>query len=239
MFSKSFSLLSVFVLSLSMQACGHCLIAPVLGVQGTAARSDVQRPSSGSPCGSVDVASALAKSTVAKANNGAFTLTVQNFNGGQDGSTQINSATVDTTATGKNFQGKATITKNGVLAPPAAGTVQISGTLPAGTKCTGGADGSTCLVSFVTAGGFGNCVAISTGGAAGGGAPAPAPAAANNNGGNKAASATTTAETPKKSGGGKKKACNAAGSRKAREVKAREATGEFIKRDDQAWVWAE
>ena len=36
--------------------------------------------------------------------------------------------------------------------------------LPAGTTCTGGASGSKCLVAFVTAGGFGNCVVVQTAG---------------------------------------------------------------------------
>ena len=32
--------------------------------------------------------------------------------------------------------------------------------LPAGTTCTGGASKNLCLVSFTTAGGFGNCVVV-------------------------------------------------------------------------------
>lgn len=75
-----------------------------------------------------------------------------------------------------------TITKNGVAAPSTTGSVQVSGTLPAGTTCTGGSDGASCLVSFTTAGGFGNCVLVSQGGAGGGGATNAAAAGANASG---------------------------------------------------------
>ena len=75
-----------------------------------------------------------------------------------------------------------TITKNGVAAPSTTGSVQVSGTLPAGTTCTGGSDGASCLVSFTTAGGFGNCVLVSQGGAGGGGATNAAAAGTNASG---------------------------------------------------------
>jgi len=164
MFAKSLSAAVVLVLSLSLQACGHTLIEPAIGVTGAGARSDVQQPSTATPCGaSVNVANALKSSTAVKASGDAFTVSAQNFNGGQDGSQEITSALVDTTATGTSFKGTATITKNGVLAPATTSTVQIQGTLPSGTKCTGGPDGASCLVSFKTAGGFGNCVLISQG----------------------------------------------------------------------------
>ena len=183
MFGKTFAVISLVLFSLSVQVMGHALIEPAIGVQGTGARSDVQRPSTAKPCGPVDIASALKDSTPVKATNGAFIVSVHNFNGsvsilpsciillflqhfiksGQDGSTKIKSATVDTTASGNDFKGTVTITKNGVLAPQSTGTVQISATLPDGTKCTGGPDGSSCLVSFTTEGNFGNCVLVSTG----------------------------------------------------------------------------
>lgn len=44
--------------------------------------------------------------------------------------------------------------------PTTVGSAQIAVSLPAGTKCTGGTAGNLCLVSFTTAGGFGNCVAV-------------------------------------------------------------------------------
>ena len=83
MFAKSISALAVFVLALSMpmQALGHALIEPAIGVTGAGARSDVQRPSTNSPCGSVNIASALTKSTAVQAKGNAFTVQVQNFNG--------------------------------------------------------------------------------------------------------------------------------------------------------------
>ena len=62
------------------QVLGHALIEPAIGVTGAGARSDVQRPSTAAPCGSVNVASVLASSTPVQATNDAFTVTVQNFN---------------------------------------------------------------------------------------------------------------------------------------------------------------
>jgi len=231
----------VVVLSVSSQVLGHALIEPAIGVTGAGARADVQRPSAASPCGTVDVATALKTSTAVAANNGAFTVNVQNFNAGKDGSTEITSSSVDTTATGKSFAGQVTITTNGVEAPTTVGTVQVSGTLPAGTTCTGG-DGSQCLVSFTTAGGFGNCVLVSQGGAAAG-------AAANTTVAATTAAAAAPAATPAKAAGGKGgkggkaakggkgKAAPAAGARLAREVRAREEAGELVARDAQSWVW--
>lgn len=51
--------------------------------------------------------------------------------------------------------------------PTTVGSAQVAVSLPAGTKCTGGTAGNLCLVSFTTAGGFGNCVAVAQGAAAG------------------------------------------------------------------------
>ena len=83
MFSSTFYKLSFFALALSMpmQAFGHALIEPALGVQGQGVRSDVQRPSRRTPCGSVNIANALADTTPVQANGNAFTVSVQNFNG--------------------------------------------------------------------------------------------------------------------------------------------------------------
>ena len=46
------------------------------------------------------------------------------------------------------------------------GSAQLTVQLPSGTQCTGGANQDLCLVSFVTAGGFGNCIAVSQNAAA-------------------------------------------------------------------------
>lgn len=117
------------------------------------------------------------------------------FNRGKDGSTEITNALVDATGTGSFAAGTAaTITTNGVAAPKTTGSVQVSGTLPAGTTCTGGNDGASCLVSFTTAGGFGNCVLVSqgAGAAAAGNAAANATAVDTAAGDVTAANATAT-----------------------------------------------
>ena len=59
------------------------------------------------------------------------------------------------------------------------GSQPLTVSLPAGTKCTGGNTGNLCLVSFTTAGRFGNCVVVQQGtnGTAAGTATAQAAAA--------------------------------------------------------------
>ncbi|KAF8068977.1 hypothetical protein FPV67DRAFT_1415070 [Lyophyllum atratum] len=182
MFSNFFAIAAVF-LTFSAQVHAHAALAPALGVTGAPKRSDVQRPSTASPCGKASVAATIDKSTpVVAAADGSFTVTATNFNGGKDGSRQV-TMTVDATGAGKKFVA-GTVSKNGVLAPATTGSEQITATLPAGTKCTGGAAGNLCLASFKTAGGFGNCVVVQQGAAAaaGGaaGAATPGAAAANN-----------------------------------------------------------
>jgi hypothetical protein len=59
----------------------------------------------------VNIATALAGSTAIKANGNTFTVQVQNFNAGVDGSRQF-TAKVDASGTGKSLVA-ATITKNG------------------------------------------------------------------------------------------------------------------------------
>lgn len=87
-------------------------------------------------------------------------------------------------------------------APTDVGSQQLTVSLPAGTKCTGGTSGDLCLASFTTAGGFGNCVVVQQGGAASGAAAAGGAAAA-------PASAASTAQAAGASAsaaaGGKKK----------------------------------
>jgi len=162
-------------------ANAHALLEPALGVKGAGARSDVTRPSAAAPCGAgVNVASVLASSTAVTASAaGVFTVTAQNFNAGTDGSREVTSAKVDATGTGaaSSFTGTATVTTNGIKSPTDVTSQQLTLSLPAGTKCAGGADKASCLVSLTTAGGFGNCVLVSQGAgaaAAAGGAAATA-----------------------------------------------------------------
>ena len=63
-------------------AYSHAIITPALGVNGTAARSDVQRPSTKAPCGNVDITQELPLSTpISVFANGTFFANVTNFNG--------------------------------------------------------------------------------------------------------------------------------------------------------------
>ncbi|KAG6856945.1 hypothetical protein H0H87_011931 [Tephrocybe sp. NHM501043] len=150
---------ALVAITFSTQVYAHAVISPVLGVDGTAKRADVERPSTAKPCGATNIAANIDSTTpIVAAADGSFIATVTNFNAGRDGSRQV-SLTVDAAGTGKNFvAGK--VTKNGVLAPTSTGSEKITASLPAGTKCTGGASGNLCLASFKTAGGFGNCVVV-------------------------------------------------------------------------------
>jgi len=171
MFCKSLLSTAALVLALSSQAFAHMALSPELGVAGTPVRNDVQRPKTGAECGTTNIAATIDTSTaVAAAADGSFTVTAINFNAGTDGSTQV-TGSVDATGVGKTFT-PITITTNGVLSPAAAGSTKIVAQLPAGTTCTGGKAGNLCLVSFVSAGNFGNCVLVSQGAAAAGGAAA-------------------------------------------------------------------
>ncbi|RDX57566.1 hypothetical protein OH76DRAFT_1310533, partial [Lentinus brumalis] len=165
-------------LSLSLQAHAHAAISPALGVQGTPARNDVQRPSTAKPCGNINIAQTIDSSTAVKAaTNGSFAATITNFNAGTDGSTQV-TAKVDATGTGKSFV-NAEVLQNGVKSPTSTGSTQLVIQMPAGTTCSGGATGDKCLVTFTTAGGFGNCVVVQQATAAGNNANAGAAAAGN------------------------------------------------------------
>lgn len=195
MFSKTLTALT-FVVALTLQVNAHAGITPALGVSGTFARGNVQRPSTASPCGNINIAQNIDTSTpVAAAANGQFTVTVTNFNAGADGSRQV-SATVDATGTGKSFAGAVTISKNGDPAPTSTGSDQVVASLPAGTTCSGGTAGNLCLVSFKTSAGFGDCVVVQQGAAAGGAGNATAatqPAATKAGKGAAAANATQPA----------------------------------------------
>ncbi len=80
MFSKVLFALA-FVMGLTLHVQAHAVIAPPLGVTGTPVRNDVQRPSTASPCGNINIAQTLDKSTpVAVGASGAFSVAVTNFN---------------------------------------------------------------------------------------------------------------------------------------------------------------
>lgn len=81
MFSKSL-FTSVLVLALSAsQAYAHAAVAPALGVAGTPARSDVQRPSTAKECGKIDPATTIDTSTpIAAAADGTVSAVITNFN---------------------------------------------------------------------------------------------------------------------------------------------------------------
>jgi len=155
---------TVGILALTSQVRAHCFISPGLGVSGVGVRNDVQKPSTASPCGTASLAD-IDSSTAAVATNGLFNAVATNFNAGKDGSTALQSATLDTTGTGKSFSGTVTIVKNGVAAPSSVAPANLQLQLPPGTTCTGGKSGNLCLVSTVTDGGFGNCMVVSTGAA--------------------------------------------------------------------------
>jgi len=215
MFSRIFAVAAI-VLTFSAQAHAHAALAPVLGVAGTPKRSDVQRPSTATPCGKTNVAANIDTSTpVAAAADGTFTVTATNFNGGRDGSRQV-SLTVDAAGTGKNFVA-GQVTTNGDPAPATVGSEQIVASLPAGTKCTGGTAGNLCLASFKTTGGFGNCVVVQQGAAAAGGA-----ATANGAG---AANSTGTATGAAKGAGAANNAGAAKGTGAANNAGAAKGAG--------------
>ncbi|KAG8741062.1 hypothetical protein FRC10_003402 [Ceratobasidium sp. 414] len=156
----------IVVAALASHVLGHAVVQPVLGVAGAAKRSDTQRPSTAKPCGKTALSTIDSSSAIAMTGT-TFTANATNFNANKDGSLRF-TAQFDVTGAGTSFRA-ANITKNGPLAPPKVGqTAQLSVSLPAGTKCTGGASKNLCLVSFKSASGFGNCVVVKQGGAAAG-----------------------------------------------------------------------
>jgi len=257
MFSKVWTS-ATLLLALSIQVNAHAAVAPALGVSGNPVRNDVKRPNTANPCGAgVNIASAIDSSTaVAASAAGVIDATATNFNGGADGSRKF-TAKVDATGTGANFVAM-TITTNGDAAPSNVGSQPLVASLPAGTKCTGGAGKNKCLVQFVSSAGFGNCVAVSQGAggavakgtgnaavAAAGGAAAGAAAGAA--GGAAAGAAKKTKKTKKGKAGKKtkaaKKQAKRSGTTAARamiaELEARsEEAVEVVKRSIASWVWA-
>jgi hypothetical protein len=82
MLSKSFIAASIFLLASISSVNAHAGVSPALGVKGQITRNDVQRPSTNSPCGNVNIAQNLDSSTPVKADqNGTFTLDITDFNG--------------------------------------------------------------------------------------------------------------------------------------------------------------
>ncbi|EIW52007.1 uncharacterized protein TRAVEDRAFT_136429 [Trametes versicolor FP-101664 SS1] len=162
MFSKSIISSVVLCLGLALQASAHAIITPALGVSGTAVRADVQRPSAATECGAINIPQNIDSSTPAVANDaGIFNVTITDFNGGVDGSRQIATVLVDPTGTGNFAKAQpATMLLNGDLAPTVVGSQPLTVQLPAGVECAGGASANKCLVSFTTAGNFGNCVVV-------------------------------------------------------------------------------
>ncbi|KAI0644294.1 hypothetical protein C8Q79DRAFT_1002186 [Trametes meyenii] len=159
MFSKTLIAAAALCLSVSLQVHAHATIAPALGIKGAPVRNDAQRPSKGKECGKIDIAKNFDSSqAIQAATNGSFAATITNFNGGVDGSRQV-TALVDPTGTGKSFV-SADVLKNGDKNPSSTGSQQLVVQLPSGTTCKGGASKDKCLVSFTTAGGFGNCVVV-------------------------------------------------------------------------------
>ncbi|KAJ7278203.1 hypothetical protein C8J57DRAFT_1060087 [Mycena rebaudengoi] len=144
------------MLALVAQASAHAVPVPVLGVKGTPVRNDVQRPSAQKPCGNGNLGAIDAGAAVPL--NADGTATFANFNAGGDGSTSV-SVTVDATGKGANFV-PGTVTKNGNANPTKVQSDQITISVSAGTKCTGGAAGNLCLVSVKTTSGFGGCTVL-------------------------------------------------------------------------------
>ena len=80
MLSKSFIAFAFLLASIS-STNAHAGVNPALGVKGQMQRSDVQRPSTNSPCGSVNIAQTLDSSTaVAADENGNFSPSITDFN---------------------------------------------------------------------------------------------------------------------------------------------------------------
>ena len=81
MFAKSFIAALFLVSSFAGSAHAHAGVSPALGVQGTLARADIQRPNNARVCGRVDIASNLDTSTPIVANtDGTFDTQITNFN---------------------------------------------------------------------------------------------------------------------------------------------------------------
>ncbi|KAJ7065489.1 hypothetical protein C8F01DRAFT_1125759 [Mycena amicta] len=149
------------LLALALNANAHASPVPMLGIKGTPQRNDVQRPSTSSPCGNVNIANTIdtSSSVPAEADGTTVQLNITNYNAGADGSRSV-SVMVDPTGTGKKFVA-ANVTKNGDPAPKTNGNDLVTLELPAGTKCTGGKSGNLCLLSVKSTASFGGCTLVS------------------------------------------------------------------------------
>ncbi|KDQ32092.1 hypothetical protein PLEOSDRAFT_1015217, partial [Pleurotus ostreatus PC15] len=158
----SFVATSIVIAGLSASAYGHAAAHPALGIKEPMQRRDVRRPNAQNPCGAgVNIAQNLDTTPAIPVNaDGSFSVVVENYNAGLDGSRQF-TMSVDATATGSNFV-QGTITKNGVRVSIAPAKETIQAQLPAGTTCTGGSTGNKCLAQFLNAASqkFGNCVVV-------------------------------------------------------------------------------
>lgn len=65
----------------AVQVAAHAAIAPALGVQGTPARSNVQRPSTNKPCGNQALSAMDTSQAVIADASGNFQVSITNFNG--------------------------------------------------------------------------------------------------------------------------------------------------------------
>ena len=80
MISKSF-IAYAFLLCFTTSVNAHALINSALGVKGKATRNDVQRPSTGSPCGNVNIAQTIDTTTpIPVSANGSFSTSIVDFN---------------------------------------------------------------------------------------------------------------------------------------------------------------
>ncbi|KAF9489582.1 hypothetical protein BDN71DRAFT_1401399 [Pleurotus eryngii] len=154
---------SAVVVGLSASAYAHAAAHPALGIKEPMKRPDVRRPDAKSPCGAgVNIATSLETvQPIQVAADGTFSVVVENYNGGIDGSRQF-TLKVDPTGTGKSFQA-GTITKNGLKVTIKNEKETIQAKLPAGMICQGGQAQNLCVAQFTNAAvqKFGNCVVVS------------------------------------------------------------------------------
>ncbi|KAF8504834.1 hypothetical protein F5888DRAFT_792560 [Russula emetica] len=159
MLSKSFTA-SILLLALTSSVNAQCVFSPPFGGSGNPAASDVQQPSSDTPCGKTSISQNIDTSSAVNADaDGQFTISAINFASGEEGSRLIQTGKVDPSGAGDNFQDIQIIT-NGNNDPSSEATQQLTLKLPSGIKCVGGNEKNRCLASFVTPKGYGNCVVV-------------------------------------------------------------------------------
>jgi len=170
MVSASFISTCALVLAVFQSVVGDVITVPALGIAngGVDVTEDDVQPFTGfnTPCGTIDVAKNIDTSTAVPINaDNTINVIGHSFAAGADGSTAV-TATVDTTGTGNSFLAPLQIQQNGNAIQAIAGSTQpIVAVMPDNTTCTGGAAKDLCLVQFMTAGGFSNCVVAQQGAA--------------------------------------------------------------------------